>query len=49
MQLYGHFTIFTPEEGQEDKRIAILEKIKPKMQNNSVLHELLGDLYKKSR
>ena len=36
------------EEGQEDKRIAILEKIKPKMQNNSVLHELLGDLYKKA-
>ncbi len=35
-------------EGQGDKRIAILEKIKPKMQNSSVLHELLGDLYKKA-
>ena len=36
------------DEGQEDKRIAILEEIKPKMQESVVLHELLGDLYKKT-
>ena len=35
-------------EGQDNKRIAILEKIKPKMQMSDVLHELLGDLYKKA-
>ena len=34
-------------EGQEDKRIAILEEVKPKMEKSVVLHELLGDLYKK--
>ena len=36
------------DEGQEDKRIAILEEIKPKMQESVVLHELMGDLYKKT-
>ena len=38
-------------EGQEDKHIAILEEIRqkfPKMDNSAVLHELLGDLYKKT-
>ena len=40
-ELYAH-------EGQEHKRIAILEEIKPKMQESVVLHELLGDLYKKT-
>ena len=34
-------------EEQADKRIAILEEIKPKMEGSVVLHELLGDLYKK--
>ena len=34
-------------EGQEDKLIPVLEKVKPKMQESVVLHELLGDLYKK--
>ncbi len=34
-------------EGQENKRIAILEEMKPKMDQSAVLHELLGDLYKK--
>ena len=34
-------------EGQERKLVAILEKIEPKMQESMVLHELLGDLYKK--
>ncbi len=34
-------------QGQENKHIAILEEIKPKMGNSAVLHELLGDLYKK--
>ena len=36
------------DEGQEDKLIAILEEVKPKMQVSIVLHELLGDLYKKT-
>ena len=35
------------DEGQENKRIAFLEEIKPTMDNSAVLHELLGDLYKK--
>ncbi len=34
------------EKGQEDKRIAILEEIKPKMHRSAVLHDLLGSLYK---
>ncbi len=37
-------------EGQENKHIAILEEIRqklPKMDKSAVLHELLGDLYKK--
>ena len=36
------------DEGQENKRIAFLEEIKPTMDNSAVLHELLGDLYKKA-
>ena len=36
------------DEGHEDKLIAILEEVKPKMQESIVLHELLGDLYKKT-
>ena len=36
------------DEGQEDKRIAILEEIKPKMEESVVMHELMGDLYKKT-
>ena len=35
------------DEGQENKRIAFLEEIKPTMDESAVLHELLGDLYKK--
>ncbi len=35
------------DEGQENKRIAFLEEIKPRMENSAVLHELLGNLYKK--
>ena len=34
-------------EGQEEKLIAIIEEVKPKMQESILLHELLGDLYKK--
>ena len=36
------------DEGQADKLIAILEEVEPKMQQSIVLHELLGDLYKKT-
>lgn len=36
------------DEGQEGKLIAILEEVEPKMQENIILHELLGDLYKKT-
>ncbi|MDE0315696.1 MAG: tetratricopeptide repeat protein [Candidatus Poribacteria bacterium] len=36
------------KDGQESKRIAILEEIKPDMEKSAVLHELLGDLYKKT-
>ena len=36
------------DEGQEDRLIAILEEVKPKKQESIVLHELLGDLYKKT-
>ena len=36
------------DEGQEDKSIAILEDIKPKMEESVVLHKLLGDLYHKT-
>ena len=36
------------DEGQEHKRIAILEEIEPKMQQSVVLYELLGDLYRKT-
>ena len=35
-------------KGQERKLVTILEKIEPKMQESVVLHELLGDLYKKT-
>ena len=35
------------DEGQENKRIAFLEEIKPTMDESAVLHKLLGDLYKK--
>ena len=38
---------FYADEGQEDKRIAILEEFKPKVDQSAVLYELLGDLYKK--
>ncbi len=34
-------------EAQDDKRIAIFEEVKPKIQKSAVLHEILGDLYKK--
>ena len=36
------------DETQEEKLVAILEEIKPKMEESSVLHELMGDLYKKT-
>ncbi len=32
-------------EGQQTKRIAILEEVKPKLDNSAILHELLGDIY----
>ena len=35
------------DEGQENKHIAFLEEIKPTMDESAVLHELLGDHYKK--
>ena len=36
------------DEGQENKRIAILKELIPKGQGSAELHELLGDLYKKT-
>ncbi|MDE0484176.1 MAG: tetratricopeptide repeat protein [Candidatus Poribacteria bacterium] len=36
------------DEAQEHKLLAILEEIEPKLQESVVLHELLGDLYKKT-
>ncbi len=36
------------DETQEEKLVAILEEIKPKMEESLVLHELMGDLYKKT-
>ena len=36
------------DEGEEDKLIAILEEVESRMQQSIVLHELLGDLYKKT-
>lgn len=38
---------FYAAEGQEDKRITILEEFKPKVDQSAVLNELLGDIYKK--
>ena len=35
-------------KAQNDKRIALLEELKPKMENSAVLHEQLGDAYKKA-
>ena len=35
------------ENGQKDKHIAFLEELRPRMENSAVLHELLGDAYKK--
>ena len=35
------------DEEQGDKHIPLLETLKPKMENSAVLHELLGDAYKK--
>ena len=39
---------FYTDEGQENKRIAILEKFKPIVDQSDDLHELLADLYKKA-
>ena len=36
------------DQKQEDKHIALLEGLKPKMENSAALHELLGDAYKKA-
>ncbi|MXV73602.1 tetratricopeptide repeat protein, partial [Candidatus Poribacteria bacterium] len=36
------------DEKQEDKHIALLEELTPKMPNSTALHELLGDAYKKA-
>ncbi len=36
------------DQTQEEKLVAILEEIKPKMEESVVLHELLGDFYKKT-
>lgn len=38
---------FYADEGREDKRIAILEEFKPKVDQSVVLLELLGDVYQK--
>lgn len=35
------------DEDKKEKCIAILEEVEPKLQENTVLYELLGDLYKK--
>ena len=40
-------TLYTDEK-QEGNHIALLEALKPKMENSAVLHELLGDAYKKA-
>ena len=39
--------LYTDAE-QEDKHIALLEELKPKMENSTALYELLGDAYKKA-
>ena len=36
------------DNGQEDKHIAFLEELKPKMENSIALYELLGDAYRKA-
>ena len=36
------------DQTQAEKLVAVLEEIKPKMEENVVLHELLGDFYKKT-
>ena len=36
------------DEEQADQHIALLEVLKPKMENSAVWHELLGDAYKKA-
>jgi tetratricopeptide (TPR) repeat protein len=41
------FELYT-DETQEEKLVAILEEIKPKMEESVVMHELMGDLYKKT-
>ena len=41
------FELYT-DETQEEKLVAILEEIKPKMEDSVVMHELMGDLYKKT-
>ena len=40
--------LYTDKEEQEAKHITLLEELKPKMVNSAVLHELLGDAYKKA-
>ncbi len=35
------------DKGQDHKHIAVLEEIKPLMENSAILHEHLGDLYSK--
>ena len=44
----GVLQLYT-DKAQNDKRIALLEELKPKMENSAVLHEQLGDAYKESR
>ena len=44
----GILQLYTDKETQNDKRIALLEELKPKMQNSAVLHVQLGDAYKKA-
>ena len=39
---------FYANKKNQDKGIAILEELRQKMENSAVLHELLGDAYKKS-
>ena len=43
----GVLQLYT-DKAQNDKRIALLEELKPKMENSAVLHEQLGDAYKKA-
>ena len=46
--LQAILNIYTDQKEQSAKYITLLEELKPKMQNSAVLHERLGDAYKKA-